>query len=199
MAQMPSPTDVNTVCTAVLALAAGIQILVYLRQASLMKEGLRVTKDAADHGKLATELCESADLQLHKYYLAPTHKVDANAVLNVTFKNFGRTTAKEIKTSICFRDRPFRAATNVSPPDIVAPGETGFWEVYLCHLNNQMTFTDYDRINTSLKEVWFLVRIDFLDVFDIKHWIEYQLRFDTEKQGFPNYLVRSGSERKNQN
>jgi hypothetical protein len=139
---------------------------------------------SANTAKRALELCERADLQIVDLHLSPDSRADANAKLSVKYQNYGRTTAKNVRATIRFREMPAVSPSAVTPPAMVAPGAHNCFNMPLSAINNQLTASDYDRINNLAQELWFIITIEFFDVFDIHNGIVYEARFDTKVRGF---------------
>lgn len=181
MEYVPIVSLAISVITMIAVIAAAIIYGCQLRQMTKATEAATLSANTA---KRALELCERADLQIVDLHLSPDNRVEANAKLSVKYQNYGRTTAKDVRATIRFREMPAPSPSAVTPPSMVAPGAHNCFNMPLSGINSQLTASDYDRINNLDQELWFIITIDFLDVFDIHNGIIYEARFDTKVRGF---------------
>jgi len=171
---------INAVTMAAVIAAA----IVYFLQLKQMTIATKAATLSATSAKRALELCERADLQIVDMHISPNNRVEANATLSVKYQNYGRTTAKDAKSFVRFREMNTHSPSAVIPPTMVAPGGTSCFDMALSSINSQLTASDYDRINNIDGQLWFIITIEYLDVFDISNGIVYEACFNTKTRGF---------------
>jgi hypothetical protein len=165
------------VFTGMLVIVAWGQKRIYARQAEIIEKGLAATEEAAkaaslsaNLAKTALQLSERADVLVDKMGMDSKAPISVGSKVIVELRNFGRTTAKKVRTELHFKTKT--GVQNASKPLALAAGQpvTIMAEI----LPADWTKDDlFNYINSGNDKFIVGLSVYYDDTFGFSHTVEY--------------------------